>query len=210
MQRFRRARPPSWWRPMSRPAAWISTTFRTSFNYDLPLRPKPTCIASAAPGAPAKTGVAISLVTPDENWRLLQDRALYPTIHHPADLPTVRKSRHGAGSVAGEAAGLAAPRRCRREKEIVVELVEAGHDPLTSPVALKMGRSEENSAPIAEIREVNQSRPAAAPQRPSAANTMTARTARDANATAHRGASEPTDASKTVTRVVPTKKAWSV
>lgn len=45
--------------------------------------------------------------------------------------------------------------RCCREREIVTELLEGGHDPLEiAAVALKLARAEEKQRPIASISEV--------------------------------------------------------
>ena len=53
------------------------------FNYDLPLQTEAYVHRVGRTGRAGKTGVAISLVTPDENWRLLENRALHPPVHHP-------------------------------------------------------------------------------------------------------------------------------
>ncbi len=45
--------------------------------------------------------------------------------------------------------------RCKREQEIVGELIEAGHDPvMLAAVALKLARAEEKQRPIEEVGEV--------------------------------------------------------
>ena len=50
--------------------------------------------------------------------------------------------------------------RCRKERELAAELVEAGHDPLdVAAVAIKMARGEEKQRPIAPIGEVHEFRP---------------------------------------------------
>jgi ATP-dependent RNA helicase DeaD len=49
--------------------------------------------------------------------------------------------------------------RCRREKELVSELVAAGHDPIeVAAVALKLARVEEKQRPIERIGEVRDRR----------------------------------------------------
>ena len=133
------------------------------FNYDLPLQTEAYVHRIGRTGRAGKNGVAISLVTPDENWRLLRIERFTRQSITRADLPTVAEIEARREALLQEKLLVWLRRgRCRREKEIVVELVEAGHDPLDiAAVALKMGRSEEKQRPIAEIREVNQSRPAA-------------------------------------------------
>ncbi|MCP4429131.1 MAG: RNA helicase, partial [Chloroflexi bacterium] len=50
--------------------------------------------------------------------------------------------------------------RCRRERELVAELVESGHDPAeVAAAALKLARAEEKQRPIAPVSEVQAWRP---------------------------------------------------
>ena len=125
-------------------------------NYDLPLQTEAYVHRIGRTGRAGKAGVAISLVTPDENWRLLRIERFTRQPITRADLPTVEEieQRREEQLVKRLLVWLRRD-RCRREKEIVMELAEAGHDPLEiAAVALKMARSEEKQRPIAEIQDV--------------------------------------------------------
>ena len=131
------------------------------FNYDLPTDPEAYVHRVGRTGRAGKTGIAISLVAPDEQWQLRKiesfsrqeiTRGTLPTI---ADIEQRRETQLREALLVWLGRG-----RCRKERELAAELVEAGHDPLdVAAVAIKMARGEEKQRPIAPIGEVHEFRP---------------------------------------------------
>jgi ATP-dependent RNA helicase DeaD len=108
-----------------------------------------------------KTGIAISLITPREQWRLRQIEAYTKQKITRSELPTVEDIQKQREAQLLEQMTVWLRRgRCRREREMVTELVEQGHDPLEiAAVALKLSRAEEKQRPIAPVSEVEEWRP---------------------------------------------------
>lgn len=125
------------------------------FNYDLPQDPEVYVHRVGRTARAGKSGTAITLITPKEQWRLRQIERLIKQEIPRATLPTVEDIQAQREAQLVEKLGVWLKRgRCRREREIVEELVEAGHDPLeVAAVALKMARAEEKQRPIAPIGE---------------------------------------------------------
>ncbi len=125
-------------------------------NYDLPYDVESYVHRIGRTGRAGKTGIAISLVTPNEQWRLGR---IEKFTHQPiskAQLPTREAILQWREERLIEQINMWLRRdRCRREQEIVADLVAAGHDPaMIAAVALKLARAEEKQRPIAEISEV--------------------------------------------------------
>jgi ATP-dependent RNA helicase DeaD len=136
------------------------------FNYDLPEEDEIYVHRIGRTGRAGKTGIALTLVTPREQWRLRRiERFARKTITR-ANLPTeediinLRETslfnkmevwlRRGQASPTG---------RYRREREMVAKLVEAGYAPEEiAAAALKLSRADEKQRPIAAISEVVEKR----------------------------------------------------
>lgn len=131
------------------------------FNFDLPEEAEVYVHRIGRTGRAGKTGVAISLITPREQWRLRRIENLTRTPITAATLPTEAEiRRHRETALLGQVDVWLRRDRCRRERELVTELVEAGHDLLDiAAVALKMARAEESQRPIEAISEIQTARP---------------------------------------------------
>jgi ATP-dependent RNA helicase DeaD len=125
------------------------------FNYDIPYDVESYVHRIGRTGRAGKTGVAISLITPAEQWRLGRiEKATRHSITK-ATLPTeVEILNHREERLIEQVNVWLKRDRCRRELEIVTELADAGHDPLMiAAVALKLARAEEKQRPIEPISE---------------------------------------------------------
>lgn len=124
-------------------------------NYDLPYDVEYYVHRIGRTGRAGKTGIAITLITPAEQWRLGR---IEKFTRHPitkATLPTRDEIlQHREDNLVEQIHVWLQRDRCRREQEIVANLVEAGNDPqMVAAVALKLARAEEKQRPIAEISE---------------------------------------------------------
>ncbi|GAB4423094.1 MAG: DEAD/DEAH box helicase [Anaerolineae bacterium] len=126
------------------------------FNFDLPEELEVYVHRIGRTGRAGKTGIAISLLTPREQWRLRRIEKFAGQGITRATLPTVEDiTRHRETQLMEQVSVWLQRGRCRREREMVEELAAAGHDPLEiAAVALKMARAEEKQRPIAAISEV--------------------------------------------------------
>jgi ATP-dependent RNA helicase DeaD len=123
------------------------------FNYDIPYDVESYVHRIGRTGRAGKTGVAISLITPAEQWRLGRiEKATRHTLTK-VKLPTEAEILQYREERLIEQVNVWLKRdRCRRELEIVTELAEAGHDPMMiAAVALKLARAEEKQRPIEPI-----------------------------------------------------------
>jgi ATP-dependent RNA helicase DeaD len=129
-------------------------------NYDLPYDVESYVHRIGRTGRAGKTGVAISLITDAEQWRL--GRIEKFTRHHitRAKLPTDKEIlQHREDSLIEQVNVWLRRGRCHREQEIVEEMIEAGHDPLMiAAVALKLARAEEKQRPIEPLSEIRERR----------------------------------------------------
>jgi len=126
------------------------------FNFDLPYDAESYVHRIGRTGRAGKTGIAISLVTPDEGWRLSRIEKFTKQPISKAELPSEEEILQHREDQLIEQVNIWLRRdRCRREQEIVTEMAEAGHDPLAiAAVALKLARAEEKQRPIEPISEV--------------------------------------------------------
>ncbi|MEZ4681220.1 MAG: DEAD/DEAH box helicase [Caldilineaceae bacterium] len=126
------------------------------FNFDLPLDAETYVHRVGRTGRAGRSGIAISLVTPAEQWRMqrIEKYIRQPVAH--AELPTVDEILAKRERSLVEQMEIWLRRgRYRRESELVTELVEAGHDPWqVAAAALKVARAEEKQRPIDHISEV--------------------------------------------------------
>jgi ATP-dependent RNA helicase DeaD len=126
------------------------------FNFDLPLDAETYVHRVGRTARAGKSGLAISLLTPQERWRLRKiERYTRQTITKTA-LPTVSDIENYRETQLLESMMVWLRRgRCLREKELIGNLVEEGHDLLEiAAAALKMARAEEKQRPIAPLAEV--------------------------------------------------------
>lgn len=131
------------------------------FNYDLPMDAEVYVHRVGRTGRAGKTGIAISLVTPQEQWRIHRIESFTRQPIERGTLPTVEdiKQRREARLVEQLQVWLRRG-RSRRERELAAQLVEEGHDPLdVAAAALKVARAEEKERPIDPITEVQEYRP---------------------------------------------------
>jgi ATP-dependent RNA helicase DeaD len=126
------------------------------FNFDLPGDVESFVHRIGRTGRAGKTGVAISFVTPPQQYRLRQiekftrQKMTEATLPTPEDIIAQRER-----ALMDKMAVWLRRGRCVREREMVAELVEAGHDPVeVAAVALKIARAEEKQRPIEQVTPV--------------------------------------------------------
>jgi len=131
------------------------------FNYDLPHDLEGYVHRVGRTGRAGKTGIAISLVTPAERGRLRRIESFTKQSITRATLPTKADIETKREEALLERMMVWLQRdRCRREKEMVIELVEQGYDPVDiAASALKLSRIEEKQRPIAAVAEVKDFHP---------------------------------------------------
>lgn len=131
------------------------------FNFDLPLDPEIYVHRVGRTGRAGKTGVAITLLTPREKWRLQQIERFtkQPITHTP--LPTVEAIQANREAQLKEKMLVWLRRgRCTQEKALVQQWVAEGYDVLDiAAAALKLARAEEKQRPIPAISEVVEEQP---------------------------------------------------
>ncbi|MBE9523969.1 MAG: DbpA RNA binding domain-containing protein, partial [Chloroflexi bacterium] len=126
-------------------------------NYDLPQDSESYVHRVGRTGRAGKSGIAISLVTPQELWRLRRVENFTKKKIDKAILPTIEEIQQYRESQLLEKVAVWLNRdRCHRERELVTKLIsEDGYDPIeVAAVALKLARAEEKQRPIAAISEV--------------------------------------------------------
>ncbi|MER2600081.1 MAG: DEAD/DEAH box helicase [Caldilineales bacterium] len=130
-------------------------------NVDLPLDAEVYVHRVGRTGRAGKTGIALSLVTPREQWRLrtIENYTRQPITR--TALPTIEEIQQQRETRLLEQLNMWLKRgRSRREREIVLQMQEEGHDALDiAAAALKVARAEEKQRPIAPIGEVEEFRP---------------------------------------------------
>ncbi len=126
------------------------------FNYDLPDDLEVFVHRVGRTGRAGKTGVAISLITPKEQWRLNRIEKFTKQKIAKMDIPTTEDilARRKRDLIEKVMVWLRRE-RYSSEMEIVTELVEAGFDPLAVAAAsLKLARKAEKQRPIEKVSEV--------------------------------------------------------
>ncbi|MBN1878345.1 MAG: DEAD/DEAH box helicase [Anaerolineae bacterium] len=125
-------------------------------NYDLPLDPEQYVHRIGRTGRAGKTGIALSLVTPDERWRLRRIEKFTRTPIPTTKLPTPaqiqnRRDERFLDHLADELS----TGDWTHERAPVAQMVEAGCDPLDiAAAAIQLTRAGEKQRPIEEITEV--------------------------------------------------------
>lgn len=139
------------------------------FNFDLPPNPEVYVHRVGRTGRAGKSGVAITLLSPAEMWRLRRIEGYTKQPVRRMVLPTVAEIIARREAALLEKVGVWLNRdRCRRERELVDALVDEGHDPLDiAAAALKLAGAAESGRPIAPVQEVveEKARPAARRER---------------------------------------------
>ena len=126
------------------------------FNFDLPTDPEAYVHRIGRTGRAGKEGIAISLITPGEKRGLNRIERYTKQQVSQAELPTEKDIHERREKLLIDKMAVWLERdRCKREQEIVEELVAAGHDPIkVAATALKLARVEEKQRPIEKIGEV--------------------------------------------------------
>ncbi len=125
-------------------------------NYDLPQDHEVYVHRVGRTGRAGKKGVAISLMTPKENGRIKRIERYTKKTMDVGTLPTVAEIWAGREAKLMNKVRVWIERdRCKREYDLVSELVAEGFDPIkVAAVCLKIVRADENKRPIAEIAAV--------------------------------------------------------
>lgn len=127
-------------------------------NFDLPEDDEIYLHRIGRTGRAGKSGIAISLVTPQEQRRLRRIEAYIHQKVNRATLPTVEEIQRFRDEQLMEKVAVWLKRgRAQRERSMVEELVNAGHDPLeVAAAAFKVARAEEKQRPIASLSVVQE------------------------------------------------------
>lgn len=131
------------------------------FNYDLPLDSEVYVHRIGRTGRAGKTGVAISLLTPKERYQLRRIESYTKQRVARATLPTTEEIlAHRENDLMEQMTTWLRRGRCRRERELIENLVAEGHDIVdVAATALKLARAEEKQRPIAPVSEVREQAP---------------------------------------------------
>lgn len=126
------------------------------FNFDLPNDLESYVHRIGRTGRAGKTGTAISLVAPSEEFRIRKLETFTRQTISRLEIPTPEQILNKREEELLNNVQVWLRRgRCKREQEIVAELIEQGHDPLEiAAVALKLARAEEKQRPIEDVAEV--------------------------------------------------------
>ncbi|MFC1910860.1 DEAD/DEAH box helicase [Chloroflexota bacterium] len=130
------------------------------FNYDLPLDPELYVHRVGRTGRAGKTGIAISLLATNEQWRLRRIEGFTKQVITRISTPTVEEiEKHRETQLLEQMMVWLQRGRCQKELQMVNRLVEMGHDPLQiAAIAVKIARGEEKQRPILKTTEVREQR----------------------------------------------------
>ncbi|MGQ4806679.1 DEAD-box ATP-dependent RNA helicase CshA [Candidatus Entotheonellaceae bacterium PAL068K] len=125
------------------------------FNYDPPHDPEGYVHRVGRTGRAGNTGMAISLLTPKEQWRWRKIEAYTQQKMTPASLPTIEDIQaHREAQMLQRMRVWLKRGRCSRERAMVTELAAAGYTPEDiAATALKLARAAEKQRPLAPIRQ---------------------------------------------------------
>jgi len=131
------------------------------FNFDLPEDPEVYVHRIGRTGRAGKTGVAISLVTPREKWRLGRIEGFVRAHIPSALLPSAEAiEAHREGQLVSRVGASLQQGRLGKERALVTTLTDAGYDPLEiAAAALRLLRGDESQRPILPVTEVVERRP---------------------------------------------------
>ena len=131
------------------------------FNFDLPDDDEVYIHRVGRTGRAGKTGIAISFVTPAEQWHLRKIESLTKKKVTRATLPSEQdiQSHRDEQLLKGMRIWLQRA-RFNRERELVGKLADEGFEPHEiAAAALRIARADEKRRPIAPVSEVQESRP---------------------------------------------------
>ncbi len=128
------------------------------FNFDLPDDPEIYVHRIGRTGRAGKTGIAITLVTPAERRRLSQIEGFTRQKLAKTPVPSEEEIKaHREGRLINQMTIWLRRGRYLREREMVNDLIEQGHDPAEiAAAALKIARADEKQRPIAPVSEVHE------------------------------------------------------
>ena len=131
------------------------------FNFDLPEDPEIYVHRIGRTGRAGKTGIAISLVTPAERWRLGRIEGFTKQRIASGVLPTVEQIEQRREEQLLEQVTVWLKRgRTGGERRLAATLVDAGYDPLEiAAAALRHVRTVEGQRAILPLTEVQERRP---------------------------------------------------
>jgi len=129
-------------------------------NFDLPQDPEIYVHRVGRTGRAGRTGVAITLITPKEEFRLRQiqnyTRQKLTKAEIPSEQAIIEKREE---QLLEEVMMWLRRGRAKRERQLVEALMEKGYDPVEiAAVALKMSRRHEKKRPIMAVSEVRSGR----------------------------------------------------
>ncbi len=130
------------------------------FNYDLPEDPELYVHRVGRTGRAGKTGIAISLLTAKELWRLrrIEGFTKQPITRIPVP-STAEIEKHRESLLTEQVIARLQADECEKELRIVARLVEMGHEPMKiAAMALNMARGDEHKRPIAHVSVVAEER----------------------------------------------------
>jgi len=131
------------------------------FNFDLPEDAEVYVHRVGRTGRAGKTGTALSLVTPNERWRLGRIEGFIKTSIVRAALPTSEEihARRDA-NLLERVADVLSHGRVGQERALAATLVDAGYDPVEiAAAALRLARGGESQRPILPVTEIQERRP---------------------------------------------------
>ena len=128
------------------------------FNYDLPLDPEIFVHRVGRTGRAGRDGIAISIITPRDQYRLRKIENYTKQQITKTELPTIQEIQAHREELLLTKVGVWLQRgRCSREREMVHALIEEGFDPIEiAAVSLKLARAEEKQRPIPRIGELRE------------------------------------------------------
>ena len=128
------------------------------FNFDLPQDPEVYVHRIGRTGRAGKSGLAFTFLTPREQGRLRRIEAYTRQKISRAEIPSAEDiERHRNAQLAEEMQVWLRRGRCRRERELVNQLVAEGHDVVeVAAVAIKLARAEEKQRPIEPVSEAKE------------------------------------------------------
>ncbi len=163
------------------------------FNFDLPDDVELYVHRIGRTGRAGKTGTAITLIAPNELWKLRRIENYMKRRIERAPLPTEEDIyRTREAELLGRLKVWLQRSRYKQERAWVERLIEEGHDPIEiASAALKMARAEEKQRPIAPVSEVveprqrGQAREQGEPRREGSRESGRGRTPRVVSNTSH-------------------------
>ena len=127
------------------------------FNYDIPTDPEVYVHRVGRTGRAGRDGIAITLITPKEQWPLRRIEQYTKQKLEQHQIPSGEKIQQMRDQQLVERMKIWLERgRCQRERELIAELADGSDFDLMdiAAAALKLARSGESDRPIAHVSEV--------------------------------------------------------